>query len=59
VNVASKQASPISIVCSFIKRHAGGDMDELWAQDALVPTLVQYHAGFMAYAAFLKAKWLR
>ena len=59
VNVASKQASPISIVCSFIKRHAGGDMDELWAQDALVPTLVQYHAGFMAYAAFLKGKWSR
>ena len=59
VNVASKQASPISIVCSFIKRHAGGDMDELWAQEALVPTLVQYHAGFMAYAAFLKAKWSR
>ena len=59
VNVASKQASPISIVCSFIKRHAGGDMDELWAQEALVPTLVQYHAGFMAYAAFLKGKWSR
>lgn len=54
--IASKQVSPISIVCSFIKRHSGGNMNELWTQEALVPTLVQYHAGFQAYATFVRGK---
>ena len=57
--IAAKQASPINIVCSFIKRHAGGDMNELWTQEALVPTLVQYHAGFQAYAAFVRGREMR
>jgi hypothetical protein len=51
--------SAIGVICSFIKRNAGGGggghatMTDLWAQDALVPTLVQYHAGFQAYAAYV------
>ena len=44
--------TPIATICSHIKR-TGGDLDGIWAQEALVPTLVQFHAGFHAYAVFI------
>ena len=51
----STPASPIDIICGVIKASGGrGWTDELWTQEALVPTLVQYHSGFWAYAAFVK-----
>ena len=46
----------IGVICNFIKKNAGGGvstMNELWMQEALVPTLVQYYAGFQAYVAFV------
>ena len=47
--------SSIASICSHIKR-TDADMDEIWAMDALVPTLVQYHSGFQAYALFIATK---
>jgi len=44
----------IAAICSHIKR-TKGDMDGVWAQDTLVPTLVLFHAGFLAYASFISA----
>jgi hypothetical protein len=47
-------SSAIGLICSLIKRGGGGSMHEIWTQEALVPTMVQYHNGFQAYAAFVK-----
>ncbi len=44
--------SSITSICDHIKR-TNGDTDGIWAQDALVPTLVQFYAGFRAYATFV------
>ena len=47
------QHTPLNAICNHIKR-SRGNINGLWAQDALVPTLVQHYAGFTAYAAYLK-----
>ena len=47
------QHTPLTAICNHIKR-SRGNINGLWTQDALVPTLVQHYAGFMAYAAYLK-----
>jgi hypothetical protein len=53
-NTARAQpTATISTICSLIKQ-LGGDTTSLWEQDTLVPTLVQYYAGFQAYAAFVR-----
>lgn len=44
--------SAIGAICGHI-RGTNGQIDRVWAQDALVPTLVQFHAGFQAYAAYI------
>lgn len=44
--------SNIAAICNHIKQR-GENFDAVWAQDFLAPTLVQYHAGFKAYAAFI------
>jgi hypothetical protein len=46
----------ISTICGAIKASGGTQtgMRELWTQDTLVPTLVQYYAGFQAYAEFVR-----
>ena len=52
-NAARAQpTATISTICGLIKR-SGGDTTGLWARETLVPTLVQYYAGFQAYAAFV------
>ena len=45
-------SSSILTICDHIKR-SGGDIDGIWAQDTLVPTLVQFHSGFQSYALFI------
>ena len=44
--------SAIGAVCGHIRGN-NGRIDSVWAQEALVPTLVQFHAGFQAYAAYV------
>jgi hypothetical protein len=51
----AQPTAAIAAICGFIKR-LGGDTTSLWEQDALAPTLVQYHAGFQAYAAFVRER---
>jgi hypothetical protein len=45
-------SSTIRSICEYIKRY-NGKTTEIWKQDALVPTLIQFHAGFQAYAAYV------
>jgi hypothetical protein len=49
------ELSNIAAICSHIKRN-GANMDWIWTQDALVPTMVQYHQGFRAYAFFISTQ---
>ena len=51
----STELSSIAAICSHIKCN-GANMDGIWTQDALVPTLVQYHQGFRAYAFFISSQ---
>jgi hypothetical protein len=45
-------SSTVRAICEYIKRNKG-KTTEIWKQDALVPTLIQFHAGFQAYAAYV------
>lgn len=49
--VAPVNAS-IRAICDYIKSN-NGRMGDIWTQDTLVPTLVQYHTGFQAYSAYM------
>jgi hypothetical protein len=51
----AQPTAAISAICGFIKQ-LGGDTTSLWEQDTLAPTLVQYYAGFQAYAAFVRER---
>lgn len=48
-------SSSIGTICGLIKQ-SGGETAWLWEQDAFAPTLVQYYAGFQAYAAYLRER---
>jgi hypothetical protein len=56
--VARPPPTAVGAICNHIKR-TKGDLDGLWAQDALVPTLILFHTGFQAYAAFISAEHRR
>jgi hypothetical protein len=45
--------SAISTICGLIKQ-SGGETAWIWEQDVFAPTMVQYYAGFQAYAAHLR-----
>jgi hypothetical protein len=45
-------STTVRTICNYIKRN-NGKTTEIWKQDALVPTLIQFHAGFQAYAAYM------
>jgi hypothetical protein len=45
-------STTVRTICDYIKRN-NGKTTEIWKQDALVPTLIQFHAGFQAYAAYV------
>jgi hypothetical protein len=56
--VARPPPTAVGAICNHIKR-TKGDLDGLWAQDALVPTLILFHTGFQAYATFISAEHRR
>jgi hypothetical protein len=56
--MARPPPTAVAAICNHIKR-TKGDLDGVWAQDTLVPTLVLFHAGFQAYATFISAEHRR